>query len=117
MKKFGIEGLVVIGGDGFYYGVMVLIKCGFLVVGIFGIIDNDIFGIDFIIGFDIVINIVLELIDCICDIVIFYVCIFVIEVMGCNVGDIVLWLGVVGGVDEIIILEYDFDMVLVVKKI
>lgn len=110
LKKFGIEGFVVIGGDGFYMGVKKLIEYGFLCVGVLGIIDNDILGIDFIIGFDIVLNIVIDVIDKICDIVIFYECIYVIEVMGCYVGDIVLWVGFVGGVELILIFEVDYDM-------
>lgn len=101
---------MVIGGDGFYYGVEVFIKCGFLIIGILGIIDNDIFGIDFIIGFDIVLNIVFDVFDKICDIVISYECIFIIEVMGCDVGDIVFWFGFVGGVEVIIVLEESFNM-------
>lgn len=78
---------------------MCLIEYGFLVVGLLGIIDNDIVGIDYIIGFDIVVVIVVENFDCFCDILVSYNCIFVVEVMGRNVGDIVFWLGIVVGVD------------------
>ena len=63
LKKFGIEGLVVIGGDGSYHGAMALTKRGFPAVGIPGTIDNDIPGTDFTIGFDTAINTVLESID------------------------------------------------------
>lgn len=117
LKKFGIEGLVVIGGDGSYHGAMALTKRGFPAVGIPGTIDNDIPGTDFTIGFDTAINTVLESIDRIRDTATSHVRTFVIEVMGRNAGDIALWSGVAGGADEIIIPEHDFDMAAVAKKI
>ena len=117
LKKFGIEGLVVIGGDGSYHGAMALTKRGFPAVGIPGTIDNDIPGTDFTIGFDTAINTVLESIDRIRDTATSHVRTFVIEVMGRNAGDIALWSGVAGGADEIIIPEHDFDMASVAKKI
>ncbi len=117
LKKFGIEGLVVIGGDGSYHGAMALTKRDFPAVGIPGTIDNDIPGTDFTIGFDTAINTVLESIDRIRDTATSHVRTFVIEVMGRNAGDIALWSGVAGGADEIIIPEHDFDMASVAKKI
>ena len=115
LKKFGIEGLVVIGGS--YHGAMALTKRGFPAVGIPGTIDNDIPGTDFTIGFDTAINTVLESIDRIRDTATSHVRTFVIEVMGRNAGDIALWSGVAGGADEIIIPEHDFDMKNVAKRI
>lgn len=117
LKKFGIEGLVVIGGDGSYHGAMALTKRGFPAVGIPGTIDNDIPGTDFTIGFDTAINTVLESIDRIRDTATSHVRTFVIEVMGRGAGDIALWSGVAGGADEIIIPEHDFDMVNVAQRI
>ena len=117
LKKFGIEGLVVIGGDGSYHGAMALTKRGFPAVGVPGTIDNDIPGTDFTIGFDTAINTVLESIDRIRDTATSHVRTFVIEVMGRNAGDIALWSGVAGGADEIIIPEHDFDMAAVARKI
>ena len=117
LKKFGIEGLVVIGGDGSYQGAVALTKLGFPTVGVPGTIDNDIPGTDFTIGFDTAINTVLESIDRIRDTATSHVRTFVIEVMGRNAGDIALWSGVAGGADEIIIPEHDFDMASVAKKI
>lgn len=72
LKKYGIEVLVVIGGDGFYMGVKKLIEMGFFCIGLLGMIDNDIVGIDYIIGYLIVLNIVIEVIDCLCDIFFLY---------------------------------------------
>lgn len=117
LKKFGIEGLVVIGGDGSYHGALALTKHGFPAVGIPGTIDNDIPGTDFTIGFDTAINTVLESIDRIRDTATSHVRTFIIEVMGRNAGDIALWAGVAGGADDIIIPEHDFDMAAVAKKI
>ncbi len=91
LKKFGIEGLVVIGGDGSYHGAMALTRHGFPAIGIPGTIDNDIPGTDFTIGFDTAINTVLESIDRIRDTATSHVRTFVIEVMGRGAGDIALW--------------------------
>lgn len=117
LKKFGIEGLVVIGGDGSYQGAVALTKLGFPTVGVPGTIDNDIPGTDFTIGFDTAINTVLESIDRIRDTATSHVRTFVIEVMGRGAGDIALWSGVAGGADEIIIPEHDFDMAVVANRI
>lgn len=117
LKKFGIEGLVVIGGDGSYHGAMALTKHGYPTVGIPGTIDNDIPGTDFTIGFDTAVNTVLESIDRIRDTATSHVRTFVVEVMGRNAGDIALWSGVAGGADEIIIPEKEFDIAEVAKKI
>ncbi|WP_265455118.1 6-phosphofructokinase [Enterococcus sp. HY326] len=117
LKKFGIEGLVVVGGDGSYHGAMALTKHGYPAIGIPGTIDNDIPGTDFTIGFDTAINTVLESVDRIRDTATSHVRTFVIEVMGRDAGDIALWSGVAGGADEIIIPEHDFDMAEVAKSI
>ncbi|MFC0233109.1 6-phosphofructokinase [Vagococcus entomophilus] len=117
LKKFGIEGLVVIGGDGSYQGALALTKRGFPAVGLPGTIDNDIPGTDFTIGFDTAINTVLESIDRIRDTATSHVRTFIIEVMGRGAGDIALWAGVAGGADDIIIPEHDFDMQEVADRI
>ncbi|MBO0476802.1 6-phosphofructokinase [Vagococcus sp. DIV0080] len=117
LKKFGIEGLVVIGGDGSYHGALALTKRGFPAVGIPGTIDNDIPGTDYTIGFDTAINTVLDAIDRIRDTATSHVRTFIIEVMGRDAGDIALWAGVAGGADDIIIPEHDFDMAQVAEKI
>ncbi|MFP3490444.1 6-phosphofructokinase, partial [Staphylococcus sp. SIMBA_130] len=63
LKKFGIEGLVVIGGDGSYRGAQKLTGHGFPTIGIPGTIDNDIPGTDFTLGFDPALNTVIQAID------------------------------------------------------
>jgi len=117
LKKFGIEGLVVIGGDGSYHGAMALTKHGYPAVGLPGTIDNDIPGTDFCIGFDTAINTVLESIDRIRDTATSHVRTFIIEVMGRDAGDIALWAGIAGGAEQIIIPEKEFEMAEVAKTI
>lgn len=117
LNKFGIEGLVVVGGDGSYHGAMALTRHGYPAIGIPGTIDNDIPGTEYTIGFDTAINTVLESIDRIRDTATSHVRTFVIEVMGRHAGDIALWSGVAGGADEIIIPEHDFDMQVVADRI
>lgn len=110
LNKFGIEGLVVIGGDGSYMGASALTKHGYPTVALPGTIDNDIPGTDFCIGFDTAINTVLDSVDKIRDTATSHVRTFIIEVMGRNAGDIALWTGVAGGAEQIIIPETEFNM-------
>ena len=90
LKKYGIEGLVVIGGDGSYRGAKALTEQGFPCVGVPGTIDNDIPGTEFTIGFDTALNTVIDAIDKIRDTATSHERTFVIEVMGRNAGDIAL---------------------------
>ena len=105
LKKHGIEGVVVIGGDGSYHGAMRLTELGFPAVGLPGTIDNDIVGTDFTIGFDTAVTTAMDAIDKIRDTSSSHHRTFVIEVMGRNAGDIALWAGIASGADEIIIPE------------
>lgn len=117
LKRFGIEGLVVIGGDGSYRGAYALTKHGFPCIGIPGTIDNDIPGTDYTIGFDTTINTVLDALDRIRDTATSHVRTFVIEVMGRDAGDIALWTGVASGAEQIIIPEKGFDITEVAENI
>lgn len=110
MKKHGLEGLVVIGGDGSYRGAMALTKKGFPAVGVPGTIDNDIPGTDFTIGFDTALNTVIEAIDKIRDTATSHERTFIIEVMGRDAGDLALWAGLAGGAETILIPEQNFDI-------
>ena len=101
LKKFGIEGLVVIGGDGSYQGAVALTKLGFPTVGVPGTIDNDIPGTEYTIGFDTAINTVLEALDRLRDTATSHVRTFIVEVMGRRAGDIALWTGVASGAEQI----------------
>lgn len=110
LKKFGIEGLVVIGGDGSYQGAKKLTEHGYPCVGVPGTIDNDIPGTDFTIGFDTALNTVIDAIDKIRDTATSHERTYVIEVMGRNAGDIALWAGLADGAETILIPECDYDM-------
>ncbi|UJF14858.1 6-phosphofructokinase [Jeotgalibaca sp. MA1X17-3] len=117
LRKFGIDGLIVIGGDGSYRGGAALTELGFPTIGIPGTIDNDIPGTEFTLGFDTAINTVLDSIDKIRDTATSHVRTFIIEVMGRNAGDIALWTGLAGGAESIVIPEMDFSMEEIVKEI
>jgi 6-phosphofructokinase 1 len=110
LKKHGIEGLVVIGGDGSYQGAKKLTEHGFPCIGVPGTIDNDIPGTDFTIGFDTALNTVIDAIDKIRDTATSHERTYVIEVMGRHAGDIALWSGLAGGAETILIPEADYDM-------
>lgn len=110
LKKHGIEGLVVIGGDGSYMGAKKLTEHGFPCVGVPGTIDNDIPGTDFTIGFDTALNTVIDAIDKIRDTATSHERTYVIEVMGRHAGDIALWSGLAGGAESILIPEAGFEM-------
>lgn len=110
MKKHGLEGLVVIGGDGSYRGAMALTKKGFPCVGVPGTIDNDIPGTDYTIGFDTALNTVIEAIDKIRDTATSHERTFIIEVMGRDAGDLALWAGLAGGAETILIPEENYDV-------
>ena len=101
LKKFGIEGLVVIGGDGSYQGAVALTKP----------------GTEYTIGFDTAINTVLEALDRLRDTATSHVRTFIVEVMGRRAGDIALWTGVASGAEQILIPEQDFDLEAVAKEI
>ena len=108
LKKHGIEGVVVIGGDGSYHGAMRLTELGFPAVGLPGTIDNDIVGTDFTIGFDTAINTAMEAIDKIRDTSTSHERCSIIEVMGRNAGYIALWCGIANGAEDILLPErYD----------
>ncbi|MBM7703119.1 6-phosphofructokinase [Metabacillus iocasae] len=105
LRKHGIEGLVVIGGDGSYMGAVKLTELGFPCIGIPGTIDNDIPGTDFTLGFDTALHTVIDAIDKIRDTATSHERTFIIEVMGRDAGDIALWSGLAGGAETILIPE------------
>ena len=115
MRADGIEGLVVIGGDGSYRGAMALTEKGFPCIGVPGTIDNDIPGTDYTIGFDTALNTVVDAIDKIRDTATSHENTFIVEVMGRHAGDIALWAGLAAGAESIIIPEetYDIDDIIV----
>lgn len=106
LKRRGIEGVVVIGGDGSYRGADLLCKeHGINVIGIPGTIDNDIIGTDYTIGFDTCLNTILDAISKIRDTATSHERTVLIEVMGRNAGDLALYSAIAGGGDGLLIPE------------
>lgn len=117
-KKHGIDGLVVIGGDGSYRGAQALSAHGINTIGIPGTIDLDIACTDYTIGFDTAINTAMEAIDKVRDTSSSHERCSIIEVMGRNAGYIALWCGVASGAEDILIPEtYDYNEQLIVNNI
>ena len=104
-KVFGIDGLVVIGGDGSFRGAKDVSKFGINVVGIPGTIDLDIACTDYTIGFDSAVNVVMDAISRLRDTSASHERCSVVEVMGRHCGEIALWAGLATGADAIMIPE------------
>lgn len=110
LRRAGVEGLVVIGGDGSFRGALRLQGDGISVIGIPATIDNDIPCTDFSIGFDTTVNTVIEVINKIRDTATSHERIYVVEVMGRHSGHIALYAGLAGGAETILIPEVDFSL-------
>lgn len=109
-RKHGIQGLIVIGGDGSYRGAQALSKKGINTIGIPGTIDLDITCTEYTIGFDTAINTAMDAIDKVRDTSSSHERCSIIEVMGRNAGYIALWCGVANGAEDILIPEkYDYN--------
>jgi len=106
IKKFGIEGLVAIGGNGTFTGATLFFdEYGIPTVGAPGTIDNDLYGTDYTIGFDTAVNTALEAIDKIRDTADSHDRIFLIEVMGRDSGYIAIQSGIAGGAEMVMVPE------------
>ena len=117
-KKNGIDGLVVIGGDGSFAGAQKLANEGINAIGVPGTIDLDISCTDYTIGFDTAINTAMDAIDKIRDTSASHERCSVIEVMGRHAGYIALWCGIANGADDILLPEYyDYDEQKLIDKI
>ena len=109
-RKHGIDGLVVIGGDGSYRGAQALARNGINTIGLPGTIDLDIACTEYTIGFDTAINTAMEAIDKVRDTSSSHERCSIIEVMGRNAGYIALWTGVANGAEDILLPEkYDYN--------
>lgn len=117
LKKKGIDGLIVIGGDGSFRGAQKLSEFGIKTIGIPGTIDNDIPCTDYTIGFYTAVNTVIDAISNIRDNSSSHQRTNIIEVMGRNCGDIALYAGLAGGAECIIVPEKNIDMHEVCNKI
>ena len=111
LKAYGIEGLVVIGGDGSFRGMKDLSQlCGIVCMGIPGTIDNDLGYTDFTLGFDTAVNTVLDALNKIRDTMTSHDRACIIEVMGRHCGDIALYSGMAGGAESIVVPELPFNI-------
>lgn len=114
LKKYGIQALVVIGGDGSFAGAQALTQYGINVVGIPGTIDLDIACTDYTIGFDTAANTAMEAIDKIRDTATSHERCSIVEVMGRDAGYLALWCGIANGAESILLPEehgYDEDKI------
>lgn len=111
LKEEGVEGLVVIGGDGTYTGATILSQeMNIPIIGLPGTIDNDIYGTDFTIGFDTAVNTVLDAVDKIRDTASSHHRVFFVEVMGRDAGFIALHAALSSGAESVLIPEEITDI-------
>ena len=109
-RKHGIDGVVVIGGDGSFKGAQKLASLGINTIGIPGTIDLDIACTEYTIGFDTAVNTAMDAIDKVRDTSTSHERCSIIEVMGRGAGFIALWCGIANGAEDILLPEkYDYD--------
>ncbi len=114
----GIEGLILIGGDGTFKGAYEFAELsGIHTMGIPGTIDNDLFGTDYTIGYDTALNTVIEAVDKIRDTATSHHRLFFIEVMGRDAGFIALNSGIASGAEDILIPEIPTSIDAIVNRI
>jgi 6-phosphofructokinase len=117
-KKFGIDGIVVIGGDGSFQGAGKLSGLGINTIAVPGTIDLDIACTDYTIGFDTAVNTAMEAIDKVRDTSTSHERCSIIEVMGRHAGYIALWCGFANGAEDVLLPEkYDGDEQNLVNRI
>lgn len=118
LERHGIEGLVVIGGDGSFRGAKVLSELyGVPTIGIPGTIDNDLEYTDYTLGFDTAVNTCLDIINKLRDTMTSHERVSVVEVMGRHCGDIALYSGIASGAEIIVVPEIAFDIEDIVARI
>ena len=117
-RKHGIDGMVIIGGDGSFKGAGKLSALGINTIGLPGTIDLDIACTDYTIGFDTAVNTAMEAIDKIRDTSTSHERCSIVEVMGRNAGYIALWCGIANGAEDILLPErYDGDEQALINRI
>lgn len=118
LEKHGIEGLVVIGGDGSFRGARALTEeYGVPTIGIPGTIDNDLEYTDYTLGFDTAVNTCLDIINKLRDTMTSHERVSVVEVMGRHCGDIALFSGIASGAEIIVVPEIAFNIDEIVARI
>ncbi len=117
LAALGIEGLVVIGGNGSQTGAATLDAMGFPTIGVASTIDNDLIGSDITIGVDTALNIAIEAIDRLKVTASSHRRAFLVEVMGRDCGYLALMAGIAGGAEAIVVPEYEFEPQALVSKL
>lgn len=117
LKEYGIDALVVIGGDGTYRGADALTRHGVNCIALPGTIDNDIEGTDYTIGFDTALNTVVECVDKLRDTSNSHHRCSVVEVMGNHCGDLAIYSGISCGAEILITPETGYDEEAVLEKL
>ena len=111
LMKHGIEGLVIIGGDGSLTGGSLLSKeTGMPIVGLPGTIDNDVWGMDYTIGCDTAANTIVDAINKLRDTASAHRRIMLVEVMGRNSGWLAMMAGIAGGAEYVLVPEVKYDL-------
>lgn len=108
-REAGIEGVIVIGGDGSYLGALALAKAKMPTIGVPGTIDNDISGTQFTIGFDSAFNTIVHCIDQLKDTIRSHKRCLLVEVMGRHCSDLAVYGAISGNVDAVITAETNID--------
>jgi 6-phosphofructokinase 1 len=117
-EKHGLDGLVVIGGDGSFQGARRLSQLGVNVMCIPVTIDNDVASTDYTIGFDTAVNTAMQAIDKIRETSTSHERCSIVEVMGRGAGYLALWCGIANGAEDILMPEqYDGDMEALIQKL
>lgn len=117
LDKHGIEGLVVIGGNGSYMGAVKLSEMGYPCIGIPGTIDNDAPMTDSTIGFDTALNTIVDAVDKLRDTSTSHRRCSVVEVMGRDAGDLALYAGIATGADFTVIPEIETPIEVIINQI
>ncbi|GFZ33634.1 ATP-dependent 6-phosphofructokinase [Clostridium zeae] len=109
LKAYGVDALVVVGGDGSFTGAKLISKLGVKTIGLPGTIDNDLAYTDYTIGFDTALNTVIDAVNKLRDTSTSHERVSVVEVMGRHCGDLALYAGLAGGAEAIVVPEKGFD--------
>jgi len=117
LEKYGIEALVVVGGDGSYMGALKLTEMGINCIAIPGTIDNDIVSTDLTIGFDTALNTAVEAIDKIRDTSFSHARCNIIELMGRDCGDLSIYAAVGSAAEDVVVAEKGFDIDRIINQI
>lgn len=116
-KKYNIDAIIAIGGDGTFRGATDLTLHGIPTIGVTGTIDNDITATDYTVGFDTAMNTVIDVVDRLRDTCESHARCNIVEVMGRDCGDIALMTGIAVGAVAVCIPEIEFDVELAIEKI